>query len=70
MSRGLVASIPTGSVIFGFGCVETSSTSDHLAIHPLPTRAATSLSTQAAMNYWGTWLGSSMIGVRSAPLYA
>ena len=68
MNRGLVGSIPTESVIFGFGCVETSATSDHLAIYPLPTRAAISLSTQAS-NSWGTWLGSSTIGVRSAPMY-
>ena len=69
MNRGLVGSIPTGRVTLGFGCVETSATSNHLAIHPLPTSAATSLSTQAS-NSWGTWLGSSTIGIRSAPLYA
>ena len=69
MNRGLVGSIPTGSVTLGFACVETSATSDHLAIHPLPTRAAISLSTQASYS-WGTWLGSSTIGVRSALLYA
>ena len=69
MNRDLVDSISTGSVTFGFGCVETSATSDHLTIHLLPTRAATSVSTQASKS-WGTWLGSSTIGVTSAPLYA
>ena len=69
MNRGLVGSISTGSVTFGFGCVKKPATSDHLAIHPLPTRAATSVSTQAS-NSWGTWLGSPTISVTSAPSYA
>ena len=69
MNHGMGGSIPTGSVTFGFGCVEISATSDYLAVHPLPTRAATSLSIQASSS-WGTRLGSSKIGVRSAPLYA
>ena len=65
MDHGLVGSIPAGSVTFGFGCAETAATSNHLTIHPVPARAATSLSTQAS-SYWGTWLDRSTIGVRSA----